>query len=83
MKARLAAAGIGLLFAGSSAHAGIIYATGFEQPTFTPGLIAGQDGWSEFPAPSAAAQVENAFVYAGVSGCRCHSRADGGSGRPL
>jgi hypothetical protein len=29
------------------------------------GLIAGQDGWSEFPAPSAAAQVENAFVYAG------------------
>ena len=65
MKAMLAAAGVALLFAGSSAQAGVIYATGFEPPTFTTGLIAGQDGWSEYPSPSAAAQVESAFVYAG------------------
>ena len=43
----------------------VLYATGFEGPTFTPGLIAGQDGWAEFPGPSAAAQVQNFFAKTG------------------
>lgn len=31
-----------------AAHAGIIYTSTFESPTFTTGPIAGQDGWSVF-----------------------------------
>ena len=45
--------------------AAVLYATGFEGPTFGTGLIAGQDGWAEFPAPSAAAQVQNSFAKTG------------------
>jgi hypothetical protein len=66
MRALLATAGIGLLLAGSSAQAGTLYATGFEPPTFTTGVLAGQDGWSEFPAPFVAVQVENTFVKTGT-----------------
>ncbi len=39
------------LIAGSAlpvAHAGTLYSTGFEAPTFTIGPIAGQDGWNVF-----------------------------------
>jgi hypothetical protein len=61
----LAAAGVGLLFAGGSSQASVLYATGFEAPTFTTGLLAGQDGWAEYPAPSAAVQVEDEFAFAG------------------
>jgi hypothetical protein len=49
-----------------SAGATVIYSTGFESPTFTPGLLAGQDGWLEFPAASAAVQVENSFAKTGA-----------------
>jgi hypothetical protein len=49
-------------FAGAP-HAGVIYQTGFENPPFTPGPIAGQDGWSEFG--SAAVNVENAVAASG------------------
>ena len=45
--------------------AAVLYATGFEGPTFVPGLIAGQDGWAQFPAPSGAAQVQNSFAKTG------------------
>jgi hypothetical protein len=41
----------------------IIYATGFENPPFTTGAIAGQNGWSVFgPGISS---VENTFAQAG------------------
>src|ERR1700736_4865583 len=66
MKAMFAAVGIAFLFVGSPAQAAIIYATGFEPPTFTTGLIAGQDGWAEFPSASPAAQVQTVFVKTGI-----------------
>ena len=45
--------------------AAVLYATGFEGPTFVPGQIAGQDGWAQFPAPSSAALVQNLFAKTG------------------
>jgi len=46
------------------AHADVVlYSTGFENPPFTPGAIAGQDGWNVFgPGIST---VENTFVKSG------------------
>jgi hypothetical protein len=32
----------------SVAQAGVIYSTGFEPPTYTPGALPGQDGWQSF-----------------------------------
>ena len=46
-----------------AAHAGVVYATGFENPPFTIGDLVGQDGWSAFG--STIITVENSFVYAG------------------
>ncbi len=46
------------------AAADVLYATGFESPTFTTGPIAGQNGWAVFGA-SAAAQVESGFAQSG------------------
>jgi hypothetical protein len=44
-------------------HANTIYATSFENPPFTTGAIAGQDGWSVFgPGIST---VENSFAKTG------------------
>jgi hypothetical protein len=41
----------------------VLYSTGFENPPFTPGAIAGQDGWSVFgPGIST---VENSFAKTG------------------
>ena len=56
---------IGLCGLAAPVSAAVLYATGFEGPTFGPGLIAGQDGWDQFPAPSAAAQVQNFFAMTG------------------
>lgn len=43
--------------------AGVIYGTGFENPPFTTGAIAGQDGWNVFgPGIST---VENSFAKTG------------------
>lgn len=46
-------AGLGLLFCAFTADSAVLYATGFEAPTFTAGaLVAGQDGWtSRFGQP--------------------------------
>ncbi len=45
------------------ANAGVLYGTGFESPAFSPGGIAGQDGWNVFgPGPNA---VEGAFAKTG------------------
>jgi hypothetical protein len=57
-----------LCLGGSSrAHAGIIYQTGFENPPFTLGPIAGQDGWNVFSGGSTpnAATIQNAVFFAG------------------
>src|SRR4051812_21689677 len=45
-------------------HAGLLYTTGFESPTFTPGTIAGQDGWGVF-GPGLVT-VEGAFAESGA-----------------
>src|SRR5579863_2628898 len=44
---RIISFGILLAVLGSPrfAHAGVLYSTGFEAPTFTPGLVVGQDNW--------------------------------------
>src|SRR6266850_349247 len=46
-------------------NATVLYATGFESPTFVTGPIAGQDGWGVF-GPSAASQVQTGFVASGT-----------------
>ena len=51
-----------MILAGSAAYADI-YSTSFENPPFTPGPIAGQDGWKVFgPGIST---VENTFAKTG------------------
>ncbi len=45
-------------------YAGVLYSTGFESPTFTTGLIAGQNGWAVF-GTSGAAQVESGIAESG------------------
>lgn len=51
------------LLALPNAKAGVLYGTSFENPPFTPGAIAGQDGWQLFgPGISS---VENAFAQTG------------------
>lgn len=43
----------------------LLYSTGFENPPFTTGPIAGQNGWEVF-GTSSAAQVENFFAQSGT-----------------
>jgi hypothetical protein len=47
-------------------NAAVLYSTGFEPPTYTTGVLAGQDSWAEFPVASAAVQVENAVAFSGT-----------------
>ena len=61
--ALLSASALGLVGT-SQAEATVLYQTGFENPPFTPGTIAGQDGWNVF-GPSAGSFVENTFAFAG------------------
>jgi len=46
------------------AEAAVLYQTGFENPPFTLGTVAGQDGWNTF-GPAAGSFVENTFPFAG------------------
>jgi hypothetical protein len=48
-------------------QAGIIYQTGFENPPFTLGPMAGQDGWNVFSAGGTpnAVTIQNAVSFAG------------------
>ena len=58
-----ALAGLALAITLPVAHADVVYSTGFENPPFVTGPIAGQDGWSVFgPGLST---VENLFVKTG------------------
>ena len=65
IKGSQAAAFAAMCITAAPVSAAVLYATGFEGPTFAPGQIAGQDGWAQFPAPSAAAQVQNFFAKTG------------------
>lgn len=61
-----------------SAHAGTLYATGFENPPFTTGNLAGQDGWSVFG--SATPMVENTLVKSGLQAVSLDGSGIGQSG---
>jgi hypothetical protein len=47
-----------------AAHAGVVYSTGFEPPTYTLGNLVGQDGWQIFGP--ATVLVENSVVQSGL-----------------
>ena len=51
-----------ILFVASTASAAVIYQSGFESPGYTPGVLAGQDGWLNITAPSG-----NIVVQSGIS----------------
>ena len=54
-----------------SAHAGVIFSTGFEPPTYSPGALTGQDGWQAFGpgVPNViTAPVKSGVQAAGVFG---------------
>lgn len=49
----------------SSAYADtVLYSTGFENPPFTPGPVAGQDGWAAY-GNSSASQIEDTVADSG------------------
>jgi hypothetical protein len=55
-----------LSLSGVSAYGGVIYSTGFEGPTYTPGNIVGQDGWAEFNPTDSFDAVQTTFVKSGA-----------------
>ena len=73
--------GLAILLSVSQASATTLYATGFESPTFTTGLVSGQDGWSEYPAP--ASGVENTFAFAGTQAVSVIPALTTGQGGPV
>lgn len=52
-----------MFVAAPAMHAGTLYSTGFENPPFTIGPLAGQDGWQVFGITSV--DVQSNVVYAG------------------
>ena len=54
-----------LSISSGSAYGGIIFATGFEPPTYAPGNIVGQDGWAEFNATDSFDAVQTTLVKSG------------------
>jgi len=67
-----------LAFTSGAAYASTVYATGFEEPSFTTGSIAGQNGWEVFG--SAISTVETFNVYAGSQAVFVDGSAAGQSG---
>jgi hypothetical protein len=61
-----------------SSRAAAIYETSFEQPTFTSGNVAGQDGWSVLG--SGTATVENSFAKTGSQAIAIQGNAPNQSG---
>lgn len=82
MGKRLLSAGAiccGLLFALTiTAHAGTLYSTGFEAPTFTTGNLTGQDGWQQFGGTSVL--VETSVVKSGLQAVSVDGSGNGQSG---
>jgi hypothetical protein len=63
----------------ASAHAGVIYATGFESPTFSLGQVNGQDGWAAFGSPGAGT-VQNTVAASGTQALRVDGSVGSQSG---
>jgi hypothetical protein len=60
------------------AHAGTLYSTGFEGPTYTTGNLAGQDGWAIFGSHTTL--VENTLVKSGLQAVSVDGSGTGQSG---
>lgn len=65
MGRRCLLAGTLMLAIATGAGAQVLYQTGFENPPFTVGPIAGQDSWNVFGG-SAAVNIENSFAKSGT-----------------
>jgi hypothetical protein len=72
----------GAAFAACGAQATVLYSTGFEPTTFSPGAIAGQGGWKVFSASGqpSLAQVETSVVKSGVQAVSVDGSASGQTG---
>ena len=67
------------------AHAGVIYQTGFESPTFTVGPLAGQDGWNVFSGGGTpgAVTVQTAVVESGSQAVEVNTSLASGQTGPF
>ena len=72
---------IATVFTCLSASAQTLYSTGFENPPFTTGTIAGQDGWQVFGTANAA-QVENTNAESGSQAVEVIPALDTGQSGP-
>lgn len=61
------------------AYADVVYATGFESPSFVTGGIAGQDGWLSYNSP-AASTIQNTVVASGAQAARVDGSVGGQHG---
>jgi hypothetical protein len=81
----LAILGFALHLGGNGrAHADVIYQTGFENPPFTVGPLAGQDSWSVFSGGGTpgAVTVQTAVVYSGSQAVEINTSAASGQTGP-
>ena len=69
---------------GGQAQADIIYQTGFENPPFTLGPIAGQDGWAVFSGGGTpnAVTIQNTVFFAGSQAVEINTSAASGQTGP-
>jgi hypothetical protein len=67
--------------AGSAAQATVIYSSDFEAPTYTTGLLAGQDGWATFGS-GAAVTVDDGFAISGAQSAKITGAGAGGQTGP-
>ncbi|WP_293906751.1 PEPxxWA-CTERM sorting domain-containing protein [Phenylobacterium sp.] len=65
----------------SAAHATIIYQTDFEAPTYSTGLLGGQNGWSTFGSGSAV-MVDDGMPIDGVQSAKITGALAGGQSGP-
>jgi hypothetical protein len=67
------------------ARAGVIYQTGFENPPFTVGPLAGQDGWSVFSGGGTpnAVTVQAAVVFSGSQAVEVNTAQASGQTGPF
>ncbi|HEX7946829.1 MAG TPA: PEPxxWA-CTERM sorting domain-containing protein [Phenylobacterium sp.] len=76
-----AAVAAAAFLAGSAAQATVIYSSDFEAPTYTTGLLAGQDGWATFGS-GAAVTVDDGFAISGAQSAKITGSAAGGQTGP-
>ena len=68
-----------------SSSAGVIYQTGFENPPFTVGPLAGQDGWNVFSGGGTpnAVTVQTAVVFSGSQAVEVNTAQASGQTGPF